>query len=67
MQYKTGTTLRITNKSLQNEELSHGLFLRTKQKKIKMRNAFNNNISMDIKHSKLSCLSIQSGDVFEFC
>ena len=35
LQYKTGTPLRISNKSLQNEELPHELFLRTRQKKLK--------------------------------
>ena len=36
---KTGTTLRITDKNFQDEELPHELFLTTRQK-TKIRNAF---------------------------
>ena len=44
---KAGTTLRITKKIFQDEELPHALFLTTKQT-TKIRNAFTNNISRDI-------------------
>ena len=45
---KTGTTLIITKKNFQDKELAHELFLTTKQK-TKIRNAFANNMSTDIK------------------
>ena len=45
---KTGTTLRKTKKNFRDEELSHELFLTTKQK-TKIRNVFANNMSTDIK------------------
>ena len=47
---KTGTTLRITKKNFQDEELPYELFLTTRQK-IKI-NAFPENMSTDIKLSK---------------
>ena len=43
--------LRINNKIFQDKELPHELFLTTRQK-AKVRNAFANNISTDIKISK---------------
>ena len=64
MQYETRKILRTTNKNLENEELSHALFLRTRQKKKKERNAFDNNMSMDIKHSKLSFLKPFNQEMF---
>ena len=48
---KTGTTLRITKKKIQNKELPHELFLTARQKS-KMRNAFANNIPTYVKVSK---------------
>ena len=45
---KTGTTLRISNKNLQDEELPRELFLTTAQI-TKIRNAFANNMSTDVK------------------
>ena len=48
---KTGTTLRITKKNFQDEELPHELFLKTRQK-TKIRNVFAINTSTDIKLSK---------------
>ena len=50
---KTQTTLRITKKKkkIQDEELPHELLLTTRQK-TKMKNAFANNISTDIRISK---------------
>ena len=58
---KTGTTLRITKKNFQDEELPHKLLLTTRQT-IKVRNAFANNMSTDIKLSKARISKIiQSG------
>ena len=48
---KTGMTLRMTLKMLDGNNLPHELFLTTSQK-TKLRNAFNNNISTDLKLSK---------------
>ena len=42
----TGTTLRITLKMFNGNNLSHELLLTTRQK-TKIRNAFNNNMSTD--------------------
>ena len=48
---KTGTTLRITKKNFQDEELPHELFPKTRQK-TKIRNVFAIITSTDIKLSK---------------
>ena len=48
---KTGKVLRINEKYFQDEELSHELFLTTRQA-TKIRNAFANIMSTDIKLSK---------------
>ena len=48
---KTGTTLRISLKIINGNNLPHELLLRTRQK-TKVRNAFNNNMSIDLKLSK---------------
>ena len=48
---KTGTTLRMSLKMLDENDLPHELLLTTRQK-AKLRNAFNNNMSTDLKHSK---------------
>ena len=45
---KTGTTLRINLKMVNGNNLPHELFLTTRQK-TKVRNAFNNNTSTDLK------------------
>ena len=59
---KTGTTLRISLKMFNGSNLPHELLLTTRQK-IKVRNAFNNNMSTDLKHSKTQISKIiQSGD-----
>ena len=47
----TGTTLRISPKMFDGNDLPHELLLTTRQK-TKLRNAFNNNMSADIKLSK---------------
>ena len=48
---KTGTTLRISLKMFNGNDLPHELLLTTRQKR-KLRNAFNNNMSTDLKLSK---------------
>ena len=48
---KTGTTLRMSLKMLDENDLPHDLLLITRQK-TKLRNAFNNNMSTDIILSK---------------
>ena len=48
---KTGTALRISLKMFNGNDLPHQLLLTTRQK-IKLRNAFNNNMSTDLKLSK---------------
>ena len=48
---KTGTTLRMSLKMLDENDLPHELLLTTRQK-VKLRNAFNNNMSTDLKRSK---------------
>ena len=47
---KTGTTLRMSLKMLDENDLSHELLLTTRQK-TKLRNAFNNNMPTDLKLS----------------
>ena len=49
---KAGTILRINKKKFQDEELPHELILTTRQTS-KIRNAFANNMSTDIKLSNL--------------
>ena len=48
---KTGTTLRMSLKMFNGKDLPHELLLTTRQK-TKLRNAFNNNMSTDLKLSK---------------
>ena len=48
---KTGTALRISLKMFNGNDLPHELLLTTRQK-TKLRNAFNNNVSTDLKLSK---------------
>ena len=48
---KTGTALRISLEVLNGNDLPHELLLKTRQK-AKLRNAFNNNMSIDLKLSK---------------
>ena len=45
---KTGTTLRMSLKMLDGNDLPYELLLTTRQKK-KLRNEFNNNMSTDLK------------------
>ena len=48
---KTGTTLRISLKMFDGNDLPHELLLTTRQK-TQLRNAFNNKMSTDLKLSK---------------
>ena len=48
---KTGTTLRLSFKMFDGNDLPHELLMTTKQK-TRLRNAFNNNMSTDIKLSR---------------
>ena len=58
---KTGTTLRISLKVFNGNDLLHKLLL-TKRQKTKLRNAFNNNMATDLKLSKAQISKIiQSG------
>ena len=58
---KTETTLRISFKMFNGNYLTHELLLTTRQK-TKLRNAFNNNMSTDLKLSKAQISKIiQSG------
>ena len=59
---KTGTTLRISLKMFNGNDMPHELLL-TRQK-TKLRNAFNNNMSTDLKLSKAQISKIiQSGGI----
>ena len=58
---KTGTTLRMSLKMFNGNDLPHELLLTTRQK-TKLRNAFNNNMSTDLKLSRAHTSKIiQSG------
>ena len=58
---KTGTTLRMNLKMFDGYDLPHELLLITRQK-TKLRNAFNNNMSTDLKLSRAQISNIiQSG------
>ena len=58
---KTGTTLRMSFKMFDGNDPPHELLLTTRQK-TKLRNAFNNNMSTDLKLSKAQISKIiQSG------
>ena len=58
---KTGTTLRMSSKMFNGNDLPHELLLTTREKP-KLRNAFNNNMSTEIKLSRAQIFKIiQSG------
>ena len=60
---KTGTTLRMSLKMLDGNDLPHELLLTTRQK-TKLRNAINNNMPIDLKLSKAQMSKIiQSGGI----
>ena len=54
---KTGTTLRMSYKIFDKNDLPHELLLTTRQK-TKLRNALNNNISTDLKLSSAKIVKI---------
>ena len=58
---KTGATLRMSLKMLDGNDLPRELLLTTRQK-IKLRNAFNNNMSTDLALSQITKI-IQSGEL----
>ena len=61
VKYKTGTTLRMSLKMFNGKDLLHELLLTARQK-TKLRNAFNNNMSTDLKLFKTQISKIiQSG------
>ena len=60
---KTGTTFRISFKMFNGNDLPHELLLTTRQK-AKLRNAFNNNMSTDLKLSKAQILKLLSLEDF---
>ena len=60
---KTGTTLRMSLKMFNGNDLPHELLLTTRQK-TKLRNAFNNNMSTDLKLSKAQISKIIQSGVF---
>ena len=57
VQNRTGTTLRMSFKMFDENDLPHELLLTTSQK-TKLRNTFNNNMSTDIKLSKAQIFKI---------
>ena len=62
---KIGTTLRMSFKNFDENDLPHELLLTTKQK-TKVRNAFNNNMSIYLKLSRAQISKIiQSGGFLE--
>ena len=63
VKYKTGTTLRISLKMFNGNDMPHELFLTTRQK-IKLSNALNNNMSTDLKPSKAQISKIIQSGVF---
>ena len=54
---KTGTTLRMSLKMFDKNDLPHELLLTTRQK-TKLRNVFNNNMSSDLKLSRVQISKI---------
>ena len=59
VRYKTGITLIMSFKMFDGNDLPHEFLLTTRQK-AKLRNAFNNNMSIDLKLSKTQISKIQS-------
>ena len=60
---KTGTILRLNKKNFEDKELSHELFLTTRQT-TKIRNAFAKNMSTDITYSKAPIYKMIQSVVF---
>ena len=60
---KTGTTLRIRLKMFDGNDVLHELLLTTRQK-TKLRNTFNNNMSINLKLSKVQISKISQSERF---
>ena len=60
---KTGTTLRMSLNMFDGNDLPHELLLKTRQK-TKLRNAFKNNMSTDLKLSKANISTIIQSEGF---
>ena len=60
---KTGTTLKMSLKMFDGNDLPHELLLTTRQK-TKLRNAFNNNMSTDLKLSRAHISNIIQSERF---
>ena len=60
---KTGTALRISLQMFNGSDLPHELLLKARQK-TKLRNAFNNNMSTDLKLSKAQISKIIQSEEF---
>ena len=60
---KSGKTLRISLKLFNGNDLPHELLLTTRQKS-KLKNAFNNNISTDLKLTKAQISKIIQSGIF---
>ena len=60
---KTGTTLKMNSKFLNGNDLPHELLLTTRQK-TKLINAFDNNMSTDLKLSKAQIFKIIQSRIF---
>ena len=63
VQNNAGTTLRMSLKIFAGNDLAHKLLLTTR-KKTKLRNAFNNNMSIEIKFSKAQISKIIQSEGF---
>ena len=59
---KAGTTMRISLNVFNGNDLPHELLLLTTRQKTKLRNAFNNNMSIDLKLSKAQISKINLED-----
>ena len=63
VQNNAGTTLRMSLKIFAGNDLAHKLLLTTRQK-TKLRNTFNNNMSIEIKFSKAQISKIIQSEGF---
>ena len=61
---KTGTTPRMSLKMFDGNDLPHELLLTTRRQKTKLRNAFNNNASTDLKLSRAQISKIIQWRIF---
>ena len=61
---KRGTTTRMSLKMFDGNDLPHELLLTTRRQKTKLRNAFNNNASTDLKLSRAQISKIIQWRIF---